>query len=488
MGKKSTEMAEEGSSPVKDVAGNGPADESTPLPKHKTLNGKEMFEERRKMQAEKKDARQRENEARKVEVEPVTNDKISKAAKAQDQVDDVLDHSSTTIPAKTATNVTSLETFTSTDATLTPLQSSMRQKLISSRFRHLNETLYTTPSTSSYELFTQNPTFFSEYHEGFRRQVTAWPENPVDGFIRWICDRGKDGAEIAEQGSQKSRFRKSQNLKKENEKRIVQETQQAGSDGKGIDPLPRNFRTGVCTIADLGCGDAQLAQHLSKPTPSPATKVLKLRVCSFDLAAPSSLITVSDIRSLPLTDSSVDLAIFCLALMGTNWIDFIEEAYRVLRWKGECWIAEVCSRFASTKSRRVEHSVGKRSKAADIRANKSKKSIHRDEDEAEPVLGMIGEVTTTPTTTTPQASTDVSDFIAVMCRRGFVLQGEPELGNKMFVRMRFIKAMAPTRGKGKATAQAGLEKKKRFIDKEEDEEVSMEEEAKVLRPCVYKTR
>ena len=46
---------------------------------------------------------------------------------------------------------------------------------------------------------------------------------------------------------------------------------------------------------------------------------------------------------------SVDVVVFCLALMGTNYGDFIAEALRVLRRKGRLWIAEVRSRFAGVQ-------------------------------------------------------------------------------------------------------------------------------------------
>src|SRR5204863_5798997 len=68
-------------------------------------------------------------------------------------------------------------------AKLTPLHASMREKLVSARFRSLNETLYTRPSAEAYKLFLEQPEMFREYHEGFRRQVEAWPENPVDSII-----------------------------------------------------------------------------------------------------------------------------------------------------------------------------------------------------------------------------------------------------------------------------------------------------------------
>ena len=36
---------------------------------------------------------------------------------------------------------------------------------------------------------------------------------------------------------------------------------------------------------------------------------------------------------VPLKNSSIDVAIYSLSLMGTNYIDFLEEAYRVLKPK-----------------------------------------------------------------------------------------------------------------------------------------------------------
>ena len=41
----------------------------------------------------------------------------------------------------------------------------------------------------------------------------------------------------------------------------------------------------------------------------------------------------------------MDVAVFCLALMGTDYPAFLAEASRVLKPKGRLWIAEVRSRF-----------------------------------------------------------------------------------------------------------------------------------------------
>jgi ubiquinone/menaquinone biosynthesis C-methylase UbiE len=42
--------------------------------------------------------------------------------------------------------------------------------------------------------------------------------------------------------------------------------------------------------------------------------------------------------------ASLDVAVFCLALMGTDYPSFLEEASRVLKLQGILWIAEVCLR------------------------------------------------------------------------------------------------------------------------------------------------
>lgn len=73
-----------------------------------------------------------------------------------------------------------------------------------------------------------------------------------------------------------------------------------------------------------------------------ASKFKKVR--SFDLISNEKFIEQADISNLPLANNSTDVAIFCLSLMGTNYIDFLAEAARVLKVSGELIIAEVQSR------------------------------------------------------------------------------------------------------------------------------------------------
>ncbi|KAJ0064057.1 hypothetical protein NL108_017845, partial [Boleophthalmus pectinirostris] len=91
-------------------------------------------------------------------------------------------------------------------------------------------------------------------------------------------------------------------------------------------------------VADFGCGDCKIA------------KSVKNKVHSFDLVATCELVTACDMANVPLKDSSVDIAVFCLSLMGTNLADFLKEANRVLKRGGFLKIAEVSSRFENVRS------------------------------------------------------------------------------------------------------------------------------------------
>ncbi|KAJ2854682.1 25S rRNA (adenine645-N1)-methyltransferase, partial [Coemansia erecta] len=159
----------------------------------------------------------------------------------------------------------------------------MQQKLKGARFRWINETLYTTTGTKAYDMMRNDPKIFEEYHQGFTSQVEKWPVNPVDVFIKQL---------------------------EASKKRLV--------------------------VADMGCGEAKLAATVNK----------QHKVHSFDLVAYNKYIIACNVAKVPLKDGVVDVVVFCLALMGTDFIKFIREANRILRTGGELKIAEVISRIS----------------------------------------------------------------------------------------------------------------------------------------------
>lgn len=86
-------------------------------------------------------------------------------------------------------------------------------------------------------------------------------------------------------------------------------------------------------VADFGCGEARLAKNV------------KNKVFSFDLVSSDPSIIACDMANTPLDPSSVDVAVFCLSLMGTTFPNYLKEAHRVLKPSGWLLIAEVKSRF-----------------------------------------------------------------------------------------------------------------------------------------------
>lgn len=141
-------------------------------------------------------------------------------------------------------------------------------------FRWLNEQLYTQNSQHSWDMFTSNPAYFAQYHQGFQLQQAAWPVKPLD----WV----KEQITLRDTGT-------------------------------------------AMTIADLGCGEGELALHFDS--------LPHLTFLSFDLCPSAPHVSVADIAHLPLPSASVDLVVYCLSLMGTNHVDCLTEGRRVLRKK-----------------------------------------------------------------------------------------------------------------------------------------------------------
>jgi ribosomal RNA-processing protein 8 len=217
-----------------------------------------------------------------------------KQVKTQQKLDLSKKTVAATLPATT--------TLPETTTTNSNLHNAFRARLTGSRFRSLNEELYTKESKESFERFSEHPELFEQYHEGFRHQVASWPVNPVNVMLEWITFH----------------FRQSS-------KEVV--------------------------VADFGCGDAQLAKDLMQLKNNNNNKdQSSYTVHSFDLVSQNELVTACDMAHVPLENKSVDAVVFCLALMGTNLADFIREAHRVLKDNGRVKIAEVRSRIEYSHS------------------------------------------------------------------------------------------------------------------------------------------
>ncbi|KAL7295473.1 hypothetical protein TKK_0011125 [Trichogramma kaykai] len=73
-----------------------------------------------------------------------------------------------------------------------PLRERMMSHLKASRFRFINEQLYTNDSNANKKLFQEDPSAFYAYHEGYKNQVEKWPMNPVDVIIKSLLKMPKE--------------------------------------------------------------------------------------------------------------------------------------------------------------------------------------------------------------------------------------------------------------------------------------------------------
>ncbi|MCG8553997.1 MAG: methyltransferase domain-containing protein [Proteobacteria bacterium] len=148
-------------------------------------------------------------------------------------------------------------------------------------FSRMNNRWYAAASDKTHTRLEANPEEWAHYHTMYQELREKWEVVPFEEEIRWL------------------------------EKR------------EGLN------------VADFGCGEALIAAAVGD----------KHEVASFDHVAINEKVHACDIASVPLDDESVDLAIFCLSLMGANFTDYIREAHRVLRLDGQLHIWEPASYF-----------------------------------------------------------------------------------------------------------------------------------------------
>jgi len=179
------------------------------------------------------------------------------------------------------------------------------ERLQGGRFRWINEMLYTSTGEQAAQAFREDPELFAAYHAGYSLQVAQWPQDPLDAIIAAVRAEAQAVSAPA-----------------------------AASTSSSPSHAPR--ATTKLRVADLGCGVARMAAELEPEL---------FDVHSFDLVAANERVTACNIAHVPLPPASVDVAVFCLSLMGTDHATFIAEALRILVPGGLLLVAEPKSRI-----------------------------------------------------------------------------------------------------------------------------------------------
>lgn len=154
-------------------------------------------------------------------------------------------------------------------------------------------------STSEYmhDWFTNNPNDWKEYHKQREVSKSKWLEDPVDVIAKEL-----------------------------------------------------NERNDTNVIADLGCGLAKLSKIVKSPN----------KVISVDHYSEDPDVIKADIADLSeyINDNEVDITIFCLSLWGTNYLDYIKEAYRITSKRGFMYIVEPNDEFDFDKLKEDIKQIG----------------------------------------------------------------------------------------------------------------------------------
>jgi hypothetical protein len=151
---------------------------------------------------------------------------------------------------------------------------------------HINSRLYRSSSESTHRRLVEGPEEWRRYHDLYRQASQQWECVPAHVFGDWLAARP--------------------------DRRMV---------------------------ADFGCGEMLLAKRLEKRQPAHPHEIH-----GFDHVAVDERVVACDISHVPLESASVDIAVLSLALMGSNYMDYLREAHRVLRIDGQLWLAETASR------------------------------------------------------------------------------------------------------------------------------------------------
>jgi hypothetical protein len=155
-------------------------------------------------------------------------------------------------------------------------------------FSRMNSRWYAGKSSTTHEALVKNPEEWGHYHTEYRRLREAWPVVPFEEEIRWLQRPGRDGM----------------------------------------------------TIGDFGCGEALIAAAVRE----------RHYVYSFDHIAINDDVIACDMARTPLEAESLDVAIFCLSLMGSNFMDYLREAHRCLRIDGFIHVWEPANHFPDLKA------------------------------------------------------------------------------------------------------------------------------------------
>lgn len=148
--------------------------------------------------------------------------------------------------------------------------------------KNIHRKANTSTSEHMHNWFINNPNEWKEYHKQREISKSKWDEDPVDVIAKEINERNDNNI-----------------------------------------------------IADMGCGLAKLSTLIKEPN----------KVISIDHYSENPNVIQCDMKRTPINDNETDITVFCLSLWGTNYLDYIKEAYRITAKRGFMYIVEPNDEF-----------------------------------------------------------------------------------------------------------------------------------------------
>lgn len=121
---------------------------------------------------------------------PIPNETVSKKKKKNKQKQDAKKQLSQEVVQKNAQKRENkkqrLRTIEEPSEEPKNFHDDLAGRLKASRFRFMNEQLYTKTGDEAIKVFKEDDSAFNTYHDGYRIQIKQWPLNPLDRIVNSI--------------------------------------------------------------------------------------------------------------------------------------------------------------------------------------------------------------------------------------------------------------------------------------------------------------
>lgn len=193
--------------------------------------------------------------------------------------------------------------------------------------KHVNKTMY---KSNPWRFFKQtNKEFFNEYKEWLKTNQSTIEYHPA--YLGEFSEMNKSW-NTSNSNTNYKRLKKD-NTEWKTYHKLYSKAREKWSEIPYVELSKKIKGRPEWVIGDFGCGENLLS------------KEIKNKVHAFDFVAIDDSVVSCDLSCVPLDNNVLDVVVFSLALMGTNYTEYLKEAHRVLKPFGLVFISEPSTRW-----------------------------------------------------------------------------------------------------------------------------------------------